>query len=357
MQKYDLIKNAYYDTKQGYVGAKKLYERLKDKNITMNDIKHFLDNQETKQIYYKPKKPVYFPIVSQYPNHIFQIDLLDVTPLSKYNKGVHFLLMCVDIFTRYAYVEPVKNKSGQDVSQAMKKILVIQKPDEIMADSGKEWINRSFKNLMKENNIEFYPVDPNDHNALGIINSFSRTIRLLINNYNTANNTNTFINSLQDLIYNYNHSVHSTIKSTPANPDIEGIKNINLHRYLEAKQQEQKFEIGDKVRYIINRSAFEKGTNPRWSKQIHTVKNTNSHSYILDNDKKYKYYHLQLIKNVEGLEKERIQQTTEQIKKERTVKRRLNQEGVNMSNIVKSKRESKRPVRYSNRYKNVSVSK
>ena len=61
-----------------------------------------------------------------------------------------------------------------------------------MGDSGKEWLNKDFEELMKQNDIYFYHVDPKDNHTLGIINIFCKTIRSMINKYNLANNTNTY---------------------------------------------------------------------------------------------------------------------------------------------------------------------
>ena len=64
-------------------------------------------------------------------------------------------------------------------------------------------------------------------------------------------------------------------------------------------KHEQKFDIGDNVRYIKNKTLFEKGSLPKWSKEIHEIIAKTSHTYLLDNDKTYKYYELQLIKVVD----------------------------------------------------------
>ena len=73
-------------------------------------------------------------------------------------------------------------------------------------------------------------------------------------------------------------------------------KKINTRRYKTAIQSEQRFKVGDKVRYIINLEAFEKHSLPKWSKPVYTIVSRTEHSYTLSNGKTYKYYRLQLIK-------------------------------------------------------------
>ena len=49
------------------------------------------------------------------------------------------------------------------------------------------------------------------------------------------------------------------------------------------------------MRCIVNKKVFEKGSVPKWSKKIHQIKEAGGHSYLLDNNKWYKYYQLQKV--------------------------------------------------------------
>ena len=91
------------------------------------------------------------------------------------------------------------------------------------------------------------------------------------------------------------------------------IKVTNKNIYNKAKEEETTFDVGDTVRYIINRQQFEKGTLPRWSKATHKIISKNQHSYTLENNKTYKYYEMQNIRSVEGLELPTIEPTREQL--------------------------------------------
>ena len=50
-------------------------------------------------------------------------DLIEVINIAKSNRGYRYLLTVVDVFSKYAWIEPVKTKSGQDVTIAFEKIL------------------------------------------------------------------------------------------------------------------------------------------------------------------------------------------------------------------------------------------
>jgi len=106
-----------------------------------------------------------------------------------------------------------------------------------------------------------------------------------------------------------------------------------LKKYNKAKNEEVTFEIGDKVRHIINRNLFDKGSNVKWSENIYTIINKKPHSYEISNQKWYKYYELirvdaaQTHRIIETRAKTNIPSKPE-LKKEITNKRRLNKEKI-----------------------------
>ena len=89
-----------------------MYDAVKDKGITKQQVDQFLKQQEVYQIHKKPELPKhYIPIIAKYPNEILQVDLLDLSNLSSSNGGIHYLLLAVDVFTTKAYVVPLKKQN------------------------------------------------------------------------------------------------------------------------------------------------------------------------------------------------------------------------------------------------------
>ena len=78
--------------------------------------------------------------------------------LSKYNKGVKYLLCDIDFFSKYAWVIPIKDKKkGTTIVNAFKKIISEKrKPNKIWVEQGSEFYNQSFKDFLKINDIEIY---------------------------------------------------------------------------------------------------------------------------------------------------------------------------------------------------------
>ena len=67
--------------------------------------------------------------------------------ISKLNKGFRFLLCVIDIFSKYAWVVPLKNKKNVSIANAFQKMLKESnhKPNKIWINKGSEFYNNSFK--------------------------------------------------------------------------------------------------------------------------------------------------------------------------------------------------------------------
>ena len=67
--------------------------------------------------------------------------------ISKYNKGIRYLLCSIDLFSKYAFVVPLKDKKGTTIVNAFQSILdkSKRKPNKIWVDQGSEFYNNYFK--------------------------------------------------------------------------------------------------------------------------------------------------------------------------------------------------------------------
>ena len=78
--------------------------------------------------------------------------------LSRKNKGIKYLLCVIHLFSKYAFVVPLKDKKGISIVNAFDKIIKQsnRKPNKIWIDQGSEFYNRDFKKWLSDNNIEMY---------------------------------------------------------------------------------------------------------------------------------------------------------------------------------------------------------
>ena len=77
--------------------------------------------------------------------------------LRKYNKGIKYFLCVVDIFSKYIWVVPLKDKTGISINNAFREIISKgRKPNKMWVDQGREFYNKLLKRCLKINNIEMY---------------------------------------------------------------------------------------------------------------------------------------------------------------------------------------------------------
>ena len=134
--------------------------------------------------------------------------------LSKYNKGIKCLLCAIDLFSKYAWVAPIKDKKGTSIVNAFKKIISEgRKPNKIWVDQGSEFYNKYFKNVLKINNIEMYSTYYKGKSV--VADRFIRTLKNIIFKHMTAISRNVYLDVLDDIVDIYNNTVHKTIKTKP----------------------------------------------------------------------------------------------------------------------------------------------
>ena len=112
-----------------------------------------LANELHRQIIRKFKRR---KVYSSFRDNIWGVDLADMQSLSKYNKGIKYLLCAIDLFSKYAWVVPLKDKRGISIVNAFQKIISKRKSNKIWVDQGGEFYNKFLKRFLKINNIEMY---------------------------------------------------------------------------------------------------------------------------------------------------------------------------------------------------------
>ena len=107
------------------------------------------ENQQLAEELHKPiiKKFGKRKVRAAFKDNIWDADLADMQLLSKCNKGIRFLLCVIDIFSKYAWVVPLKDNKGVSIVAAFQDILKQsnRKPNIIWVDKGSEFYNASFK--------------------------------------------------------------------------------------------------------------------------------------------------------------------------------------------------------------------
>ena len=148
--------------------------------------------------------------------YFWNIDLSHMQSLSKYNKGIKYLLCAIDLFSKYAWVVPLKDKKGTGIVNAFQKILSEgRKPNKIWVGQGSEFYNNFFKDFLKINNITIYSTYNEGKSADA--ERFIRTQKNKVFKHMTKKrhktiSKNVYFDVLDGIGDKYNNTVHRTIK-------------------------------------------------------------------------------------------------------------------------------------------------
>ena len=172
---------------------------------------------------------------------------------TKLNKGYRYLLTCIDIFSKYSWVIPLKDKKRINAKNVLEKIFKERKPKFLWTYKSKELYNKQVQDLLNENNIRLDSTN-NSEIKSSVVERFNRTFKNMMYKKFTENNDTIFYNILDKLTNNYNNKYHSTIKMTP----IEGSKKIHEKKIkdiynFEMTKKPGKFRIGDRVRLSLEK--------------------------------------------------------------------------------------------------------
>ena len=123
-------------------------KKLKDSSLILADELH-------KPVIKKfNKREVY----SQFKDNKWGIDLADMQPLSRKNKGIKYHLCAIDLYSKYAFVVPLKDKKAISITNTFGKIIKQskRKPNKIWVDKGSEFYDHDFKKRLSNNDIIMY---------------------------------------------------------------------------------------------------------------------------------------------------------------------------------------------------------
>ena len=118
--------------------------------------------------------------------------------ISKFNKGFRFLLCVIDIYSKYTWVVPLKDKKGGNIVNTFQSILKKshRKPNKIWVDKGGEFYNRSMKSWLEKNDIEM--CSTHNQGKSFVAERFVRTIKNKIYKQMTSISKNVYIEKLDD---------------------------------------------------------------------------------------------------------------------------------------------------------------
>ncbi len=203
----------------------------------------------------------------------YQMDLSDVSNIKKLNDNYTFLFTCIDVFSKYAWVIPIRNKTGEEILRAIKIVFKERKPSKIQTDKGKEFLNKTVKDYLKKENVELFQTH-NEAKA-SVVERFNRSIKEITWKYFTAHNTNRYVDVLPDIVKFYNTRKHRSIGMAPIEVNKNNEITVSQRLYGDVQEgpenQKTKFKEGDYVRISNKKQTFHKGYLGNWGEEIFVV--------------------------------------------------------------------------------------
>src|SRR5688572_9345619 len=181
-------------------------------------------------------------------NELWQADLTDLSLLSNENDSRRYLLTCIDVFSKYARVEPLKSKSGSEITTAFSKIITDQQCKLLQTDKATEFLNGTFQKLLKNKQIRHYTSE-NDEIKAAVVERFNSTLKGIIWRYLTHTSSGRYIDLLPQLVSSYNNTYHRSIKM--ASSEVISQNESLVRRMLYPSQRlfiHSRYTVGQTVR-------------------------------------------------------------------------------------------------------------
>lgn len=269
-----ILERHYYDLNypESYTTKTALQNRFKGQ-IDKGSIEKWSQGQHT-ITEYSPARKTFLrrPTVAHKKDGVWAIDTAFFIPLAKANRGYKYIVICVDVLTKYVRGIPLKSKKPSELVDGFKKITKKVKPDVCYADMGGEF-QGAFAKYLKDNGIQLW-LAKNEVKS-SIAERYIQTFKQRLYRYMHHNKTKKWLDVYERILNNINNSYNSAIKMIPA-------KCITLEQQREAflnlygkrigfSTKEDGLEAGQKVKISHLRVPFRKAFNRNFSETPYTL--------------------------------------------------------------------------------------
>ena len=280
MEKY--LETIYSDPGHpaSFTGPEKLYKWVKENTrypITRKDVRGWLSGVETYTLHREAKRK--FPRNRVYvsrPGIQWDCDLIHMVDYSSDNNGIKYVLICIDVFSRFVWLRGIRKKQPKDVITAFEDIFqTAVKPLRIRTDKGGEFTNRLCEKYFKSRDI-VHMLAQNTETKANYAERAVKSIKMRIQRYFTQKQTHKYVDKLQNFAHSYNNTYHRSIRRAPAQVSSENASQVWFTQYAEpllheAKMKMKQFKAGDLVRISHIRKTFQREYDERWSGELFRI--------------------------------------------------------------------------------------
>ena len=200
---------------------------------------------------------------------------MDLQMLSKHNKGFKYIVIFIDLFSRFLWAEPVKAKTSTEMLRVMKRVFKRRKPKTLRSDQGKEYMNGIVQKYLKTKSIHHF-VAYNEIHA-NYAERVIGTLKRKLFRYFAKHQTYRYVDILDYIVEAYNNQKHGSIKMAPVEVTPENQQTLYEKIYLpvEIKQERTavkfQYDVGDRVRVTYKRTPFDRGYQENYTEEIFTI--------------------------------------------------------------------------------------
>jgi hypothetical protein len=274
--------------KASFTGVDKLYRAVKDKGISKGRVRKWLRGQDDYTLHRAVRR--HFPrqrVIVGSVDYQWDADLVDMVTFESDNKGYKYILVAIDILSRYLWTRPLKNKQGSEVTGAFKDIFAAgdRIPRKVRTDKGQEFRAKVLQRYFKEKAVHHF-VTQNEVKA-NYAERVIKTLKSRIMRYFTLKQTHKWIDVLADFTESYNRTYHRSIKTSPSSVNKGNEVDIWIAQYRpadekvvvksEGKRKRRsknifKFKVGDHVRISHLGQIFDKEYDERWTGEVFKIR-------------------------------------------------------------------------------------
>lgn len=254
--------------------ADELFKNVRKNFETRHVIQRGIDDTHQADIYtfYRPKGKIEDPTYNLRTKSS-PIDN-EYKKLLRANDGYKYILVLIDIFSKFVWIQILKTKGGIEVANAFRNIFdQINKsghniPKKLHVDEGKEFYNKHVKQLLDEYNIEMYSTGTK--NKASMVERFNRTLTEKLKPY--LYKSRKWIEYAFEIVETYNNTYHHTIKMKPIDvtKENEALLLSTVYNYRMTTKK-PKFKIGDRVRLSKYVDIFRNKFKTNWTKEIFII--------------------------------------------------------------------------------------
>jgi len=280
------LKAIYYNPASGgsFSSLDKLWGYIKSQGdsptgLTKSAVQKWLLYQDTASVYTQKRRK--FPrerIIVSDIDQAWDMDLADLSMIKEYNDNVAFLVVFIDLLSRFCWVRPVKSKKATEVRDAIADVFAVDKriPSRLRSDKGREIDNKLVRELLDKHDVHYFTTfsDKKANYAERVI----QTLKGKLFKYMYNKQTYRYIDVLQDLVTSYNSTVHKSISMAPVDVTEDNALDVYMKFYMPhvnkvAKQHQAfAFEVGDTVRIAYSTDKFTRSYYETFSEELFEVR-------------------------------------------------------------------------------------